>query len=268
MTVHTTSARAAESAAERGPSPTLVRRARRIYRALGEVYPNVRSELEFADPFQLLVAVVLSAQNTDVGVNKATPALFNRYPTPEDLAEADPETVEHLIQKINFHRTKAGRLVELSAILRDRFGGQVPRTVAELVTLPGVGRKTANVVLGNATDPVTGKLFGVTGISVDTHFGRLARRFGWTDLKDPDKVEAAVASLFPRKDWTILSHRVIFHGRRVCHARRPACAACPISELCPSYGIGEMDARKAAALLRYKPGEGPGAAQPPSSPSA
>jgi endonuclease-3 len=203
-----------------------------------------------------VVAVVLSAQNTDVGVNKATPALFARYPTPEALAEADPQDVDRLIRSINFHEGKSRWLLGLAAMLRDRYGGQVPRTREELVALPGVGRKSANVILGNAVDPVTGKPFGIGGISVDTHFGRLSRRFGWTTYEDPVKVELAVEKLFPRKDWTMVSHRVIFHGRRVCHARRPACGACPVAALCPSFGIGEVDPRRAAALLRYKPGEG------------
>ncbi|MBW8805881.1 MAG: endonuclease III [Catenulisporales bacterium] len=251
-----------ETSATQKSYPARVRQARKIYRILGEVYPDARSELNYSDPFQLTVAVVLSAQNTDVGVNKVTPALFQRYPTPEALADADVPEVDRLISSVNFHEGKSRWLVALSAILRDRFGGQVPRTQAELVTLPGVGRKSANVILGNAFDPATGKPFGITGITVDTHFGRLARRFGWTTHDDPEKVEAEVEKLFPRKDWTLLSHRVIFHGRRVCHARKPACAACPVARLCPSYGIGEMDPHKARALLRYKPGEG-GSAQMP-----
>jgi len=238
----------------------LVRRARRIYRVLEQLYPNARSELNYANPFQLVVAGLLSAQNTDVGVNKATPALFERYPTPDALAEADPRDVDRLIRSINFHEGKSRWLVGLATMLRDRYAGQVPRTREELVALPGVGRKSANVILGNAVDPVTGKPFGITGISVDTHFGRLSRRFGWTTFEDPVKVELAVEKLFPRKDWTMVSHRVIFHGRRVCHARRPACGACPVAALCPSFGIGEVDPERAAALLRYKPGEGGSAA--------
>lgn len=234
----------------------LVRRARKIDRILRRLYPQARSELNYDGPFQLTVAVVLSAQNTDVGVNKATPALFARYPTPEALAEADPDEVDRLIGGVNFHEGKSRWLVALAAMLRDRYGGQVPRTREELVMLPGVGRKSANVILGNAVDPVTGKPFGIPGISVDTHFGRLSRRFGWTEFEDPVKVELAVEKLFPRRDWTMVSHRVIFHGRRVCHARRPACGACPVAALCPSFGIGEVDPRKAAGLLRYKPGEG------------
>jgi endonuclease-3 len=234
----------------------LVRRARKIYRELGEVYPHAKAELDFENPFQLLVAVILSAQTTDVGVNKVTPALFKKYPTPADLAAADPEELEGMIKSTGFFHSKAKSLLGMSKALVDDFGGRVPRKLEQMVKLPGVGRKTANVVLGNAIDPDTGKPFGTPGISVDTHFGRLVRRFGWTDQEDPVKVEHAVGELFPRKDWTLLSHRVIYHGRRVCHAKRPACGACPIAKLCPSRGIGEQDPVKAAALLKYKPGEG------------
>ena len=234
----------------------LVRRARKIYRELGDVYPDAHCELDFETPFQLLVAVVLSAQSTDVGVNKVTPALFARYPSPEEMAAADPAELEELIKPTGFYRAKAKSLLGLAAALRDRFDGKVPRTMAQLVTLPGVGRKTANVVLNDARDPETGKSFGPQGITVDTHFGRLAVRFGWTELEDPVKVEHEVGALFPRNELALLSHRVIFHGRRVCHARRPACGACPIAALCPSNGIGETDPDKAAKLLKYKPGEG------------
>ena len=234
----------------------LVRRARKIYRELGDVYPYAKCELDFETPFQLLTAVILSAQSTDVGVNKVTPALFARYPTPADMADADPEELEALIKPTGFFHNKAKSLLGMSKALVENFNGQVPRTLEQMVTLPGVGRKTANVVLGDARDPETGEPFGVPGITVDTHFGRLVRRFGWTDLEDPVKVEHAIGELFPRKDWTLLSHRIIYHGRRVCHAKKPACGACPIAKLCPSRGIGEQDPVKAAALLKYKPGEG------------
>jgi endonuclease-3 len=226
----------------------LVRRARKIYRELGEVYPNAKCELDFETPFQLLTAVILSAQSTDVGVNKVTPALFKRYPTPADMAAADPAELEALIKPTGFYRNKAKSLLGMSRAVRDDFGGEVPGKLDHLVKLPGVGRKTANVVLGDG--------FGVPGITVDTHFGRLVRRFGWTELDDPVKVEHAVGELFPRKDWTRLSHRLIYHGRRVCHAKKPACGACPIAALCPSRGIGEADPVRAAALLKYQPGEG------------
>jgi endonuclease-3 len=227
---------------------SLVRRARKIYRELGEVYPYAKCELDFENPFQLLTAVILSAQSTDVGVNKVTPALFAKYPTAADLAAADPEELEALIKPTGFYHNKAKSLLGMSKAVVEHHGGEVPGKLEKLVKLPGVGRKTANVVLGDA--------FGVPGITVDTHFGRLVRRFGWTRLEDPVKVEHAIGELFPRKDWTRLSHRVIYHGRRVCFAQRPACGACPIAKLCPSRGIGEQDPAKAAAMLKYKPGEG------------
>ncbi|MFI2670882.1 endonuclease III [Streptomyces albidoflavus] len=228
----------------------MVRRARRINRELAEVYPYAHPELDFENPFQLLVATVLSAQTTDLRVNQTTPALFAKYPTPEDLAAAPPEELEELIRPTGFFRAKARSLLGLSAALRDRFGGEVPGKLDDLVSLPGVGRKTAFVVLGNA--------FGVPGLTVDTHFGRLVRRWKWTEETDPEKVEAAVAAIFPKKDWTMLSHRVIFHGRRICHSRKPACGACPIAPLCPSYGEGETDPEKAKKLLKYEKGGFPG----------
>ncbi|MDT9684823.1 endonuclease III [Streptomyces sp. TRM76323] len=228
----------------------LVRRARRINRELAEVYPYAHPELDFRNSFELLVATVLSAQTTDLRVNQTTPALFARYPTPEDLAAAVPEELEEVIRPTGFFRAKARSLIGLSTALRDRFGGEVPGRLEDLVTLPGVGRKTANVVLGNA--------FGVPGITVDTHFGRLVRRWKWTEEEDPEKVEAVVCGLFPKSEWTMLSHRVIFHGRRICHARRPACGACPIAPLCPAYGEGETDPEKAKKLLKYEMGGYPG----------
>ncbi|WP_329565438.1 endonuclease III [Kitasatospora sp. NBC_01266] len=228
----------------------MVRRARKINRELAELYPYAHPELDFESPFQLLVATVLSAQTTDLRVNQTTPALFAKYPTPADLAAAVPDELEEIIRPTGFFRNKAKALIGLSIALRDNFGGEVPRTLEEMVTLPGVGRKTGNVVLGNA--------YGVPGITVDTHFGRLARRFGWTTEEDPVAVEAAVAAIFPKSEWTMLSHRVVFHGRRICHARKPACGACPIAPLCPSYGVGEVDPEKAAALLKYELGGRPG----------
>ena len=231
----------------------LVRRARKINRILAETYPDAKCELNFESPFELLVATVLSAQTTDVRVNLTTPALFAKYPTPEDLAAANPEDVEAILKPTGFFRAKTKSVMGLSAELRDRFGGEVPRTLEEMVTLPGVGRKTANVVLGNARDPKTGEPFGVPGITVDTHFGRLVRRFGWTDETDPVKVEVEVGELIPRKEWTVLSHRLIWHGRRMCHARKPACGVCPLARLCPSYGLGPTDPEKAAELVKEGP---------------
>lgn len=228
----------------------MVRRARKINRVLAETYPYAHPELDFETPFELLVATVLSAQTTDLRVNQTTPALFAKYPTPEDMAMAVPEEMEEIIRPTGFFRAKTKALIGLSTALRDRFGGEVPGRLEDLVTLPGVGRKTANVVLGNA--------FGVPGITVDTHFGRLVRRWKWTEQKDPEKVEADVAAIFPKSEWTMLSHRVVFHGRRVCHARKPACGACPVAPLCPSYGEGETDPEKARKLLKYEMGGQPG----------
>ncbi|MGW1599764.1 endonuclease III [Streptomyces eurythermus] len=234
-----------------GESPTaLVRRARRINRELAEVYPYAHPELDFENPFQLLVATVLSAQTTDLRVNQTTPALFARYPTPEDLAAADPEEVEQILRPCGFFRAKTRSVIGLSKSLVENFGGEVPGRLEDLVTLPGVGRKTAFVVLGNA--------YGRPGITVDTHFQRLVRRWKWTDETDPGKIEAAVGALFPKSEWTDLSHHVIWHGRRICHARKPACGACPIAPLCPAYGEGETDPEKAKKLLKYEKGGLPG----------
>lgn len=221
-----------------------VRQARRIYRRLVEQYPYARAELDFDSPLELLVATILSAQTTDVGVNKVTPILFSRYPDAAALASADPGEMEEILRPTGFYRAKTRAVIKLGQDLVERFDGEVPGTLKDLVTLPGVGRKTANVVLGNA--------FGVPGITVDTHFGRLARRFGWTTSDDPVTIEAEVGQMFPRKDWTMLSHVVIFHGRRICHARRPACGVCPVAQWCPSFGAGETDPDKARALLKYE----------------
>lgn len=202
------------------------RRARRMGRILAETYPEAHCELDFRSPYQLITATILSAQCTDARVNRVTPALFARYPTPQALAAADPVELESIIRSTGFFRAKARNLIGMARTVTERFGGEIPRTLDDLVTLPGVGRKTANVVLGNA--------FGVPGLTVDTHFGRLVRRFGWTREKDPVKVEFAVAALFPRRDWTRLSHELIWHGRRICHAHRPECGICPLARLCPS----------------------------------
>jgi endonuclease-3 len=220
----------------------LVRRARRINRELAALYPDARCELDFTTPLELAVATVLSAQCTDKRVNEVTPALFRRYRTAADYAGADRAQLEELIRPTGFFRNKTSSLIGLGAALVDRYGGEVPGRLEDLVTLPGIGRKTANVVLGNA--------FGVPGITVDTHFGRLARRFGWTAEEDPVKVETVVGELFPKAEWTMLSHRLIFHGRRVCHARKPACGACAIAQLCPSYGLGPTDPEIAAKLVK------------------
>lgn len=220
----------------------LVRRARRMGRILGETYPDAHCELDFETPLQLLVATILSAQCTDRRVNMVTPQVFAAYPTAADLAGADRDELEQMIVSTGFFRAKSKSLQLMAARLVADHDGQVPGRLADLVTLPGVGRKTANVVLGNA--------FGVPGITVDTHFGRLSRRFGWTTAEDPDKVESEVGSLFPKSDWTMLSHRMIWHGRRICHSRTPACGACPLAHLCPSFGVGQIDPIKAARLVK------------------
>jgi endonuclease III len=228
------------------PSRTaLVRRARRINRELALLYPDAHTELNFTSPLELLVATILSAQTTDKGVNLVTPVLFARYRSAADYAAADRAEMEKIIQSTGFFRAKTSSLIGLGQALCDRYAGEVPGKLADLVTLPGVGRKTANVVLGNA--------FGVPGITVDTHFSRLARRFGWTKQTDPVKIEQEVGVLIPRPEWTILSHRLIWHGRRVCHARRPACGACGIARLCPSYGEGPTDEKTARALVKVGP---------------
>jgi endonuclease-3 len=230
----------------RSPSRTaLVRRARRIDRELALLYPDAHIELDFATPLELLVATILSAQCTDKRVNMITPVLFGRYRMAADYAAADRDEMEKIIQSCGFFRAKTTSLIGLGQALCARFGGEVPARLSDLVTLPGVGRKTANVLLGNA--------FGVPGITVDTHFGRLSRRFGWTAEDDPVKVEHEVGSLFPRSEWTILSHRLIWHGRRVCHARRPACGACGVGALCPSYGEGPTDPAVARKLVKAGP---------------
>jgi endonuclease III len=223
----------------------LTRRARKINNILGDLYPDAHTELDFTTPLELSVATILSAQCTDKKVNEVTPALFRRYRTAADYAGADRTELETLIKPTGFYRNKTTSLMKLGDQLVERFDGEVPHTLKELVTLPGFGRKTANVILGNA--------FGIPGITVDTHFGRLARRWAWTTETDPVKVEFAVGELFPKKDWTLLSHRVVWHGRRVCHARKPACGACALASLCPSYGEGPTDPEVAAKLVKSGP---------------
>jgi endonuclease-3 len=220
----------------------LVRRARRMNRELAVAFPHVYCELDFTNPLELTVATILSAQSTDKRVNLTTPALFARYRTAGDYAQADRAELEELIHPTGFFRNKANSLIRLGQELVERFDGEVPATLDELVTLPGVGRKTANVILGNA--------FDVPGITVDTHFGRLVRRWRWTAETDPVKVEHAVGELIERREWTLLSHRVIFHGRRVCHARKPACGVCVLARDCPSFGEGPTDPLTAAALVK------------------
>ncbi len=216
--------------------------ARAVYRILSKTYPEIRCELDFKNPLELIVATVLSAQCTDKRVNTITPALFKKYKTAKAYAGADIHQLEELVFQTGFYRAKARHIKGIGITLLEEFNGEVPRTLEELITLPGVGRKTANVVLGHA--------FDIPGITVDTHFGRLSRRFGWTKEMDPVKVERIVGELIPQKEWTNLSQRMIWHGRRICHSRKPACGACPVAKMCPSVGIGEMDVAKAKLLVK------------------
>ncbi len=219
-----------------------IQRARGMNLLLAQCYPGARAELDFTNPFELLVATVLSAQSTDKRVNQVTKELFRRWPTPETLSTAERGDLEDVVHPTGFFRAKTDSLLRLSTELVDRFDSQVPQTLDELVTLPGVGRKTANVVLGNA--------MGVPGLTPDTHFIRVTGRMGWTEATKPDDVERDVALLFEPDDWVQLSHNVIWHGRRRCHARNPACGACPVAELCPSYGEGPIDPTRAQKLIR------------------
>jgi endonuclease-3 len=206
-------------------------RAGRIARALARLNPEADCELDHAGPLQLLVATILSAQCTDARVNRVTPALFARFPDAAAFAAAEPRELERLIHSTGFFRNKARLIRACCRALVERHGGKVPATMEELVPLPGVGRKTANVILGNA--------FGVPGLPVDTHVARLSRRLGLTAATDPVKIERDLNALLPRKEWTAFGHRLILHGRRVCHARRPQCDGCGLARLCPREGVGE-----------------------------
>lgn len=218
------------------------RGAKAVYRILVKTYPEVDCELDFTNPLELLMATILSAQCTDKRVNSVTPALFKKYKTSKAYVKANILDIEKLIHSTGFFHAKAKNIKGCNLKIVEDFGGEVPRTLEELITLPGVGRKTANVVLGHA--------FDTPGITVDTHFGRLARRFGWTKETDPVKVEMIVQQLIPQAEWTNLSQRIIWHGRRICHSRKPACGACPVAKICPSVGIGEMDKAKALQLVK------------------
>ena len=220
----------------------MVRRARRVNRTLAVGYPDAHCELDFRDPYELAVATILSAQTTDVRVNMVTPRLFARYPDPAALAGADVLEVEEIIRSTGFYRAKANNIIGFARGVMERHGGDVPGSLDELTALPGVGRKTANVVLGNA--------FGVPGLTVDTHFGRLVRRLGFTEAEDPVRVEREMMDVIQRPEWTWFSHRIIFHGRRVCHSRRAACGACFLAHDCPSYGVaGPAEPDEAAELI-------------------
>jgi endonuclease-3 len=218
------------------------KRAKALYRGLCKTYPEIYCELNFANPLQLVIATVLSAQCTDKRVNLVTARLFKKYKNVRAYAKAPIEEIEEIIYPTGFYHAKARHIRGLAEKVITDFGGEVPSTLEELTTLPGVGRKTANVVLGHA--------FDTPGITVDTHFGRLSRRFSWTQSLDPVKVEHEVGELIPQAEWTNLSQRMIWHGRRVCHSRKPACGACTLAKICPSVGIGEMDKEKAALLVK------------------
>jgi endonuclease-3 len=213
-----------------------------MVRELAEIWPDAYCELDFSTPLELAVATVLSAQSTDATVNKVTPALFAKYRTAADYAKADRVELEAMIKPTGFFRNKTTSLIGLGQQVEERYGGELPSKLKDLVTLPGIGRKTANVIIGNA--------FGGAGLTVDTHFGRLVRRFGWTEETDPVKVETAVAAMIPRREWTDLSQRIIWHGRRICHARRPACGVCALARDCPAYGTGPVDPEVAATLVK------------------
>ena len=213
-----------------------------VFKLLRAAYPDARCELDFTSPFQLLVATVLSAQSTDVGVNKVTQVLFARWPTPQALAEADRAELEEVIRPTGFFRNKAAALQGLSRQITDDYDGKVPVSIDDLVKLPGVGRKTANVVRGHA--------FGLPAITTDTHVLRVSKRLGWTTSAKPEVVETDLQQLFDPSDWTVLSDTLIFHGRRRCHAKKPACGACVVGGLCPSYGTGPTDPDEAKALVK------------------
>lgn len=220
----------------------LTARAIAVDTKLSQMFPDAKCELDYENPLQLLVATVLSAQCTDKRVNMVTPVLFKKYPNVTDLAAAPIEDIEAIIRSTGFYHNKAMSIKGLSAAIIERFAGEVPNTLEELVTLPGAGRKTANVVLGNA--------FGVPGVTVDTHVGRIARRLGWTKNTDPVKVEFDIMAILPSEYWTMLNHRLIFLGRRVCHSRKPACGACELANMCPSFGEGPTDPTEAAKLVK------------------
>ncbi|MBM3694946.1 MAG: endonuclease III [Actinobacteria bacterium] len=204
------------------------RHARVLLDRLKRRYPQAGTALRFADPWQLLVATVLSAQTTDANVNRVTPLLFARWPSPQDLAAASPEEVEAVVYSTGYYRQKARAVVSLSTDLVERFGGEVPADLASLTGLPGVGRKTASVVLAEA--------FGLPAIAVDTHVGRVARRLGLSDATDPGRVEADLRTLYPAREWAGISMRFILFGREVCAARRPRCPSCPLADRCPHPG--------------------------------
>lgn len=219
-------------------------RAGRIVRKLAQMYPDAHCALHFDNPLQLLVATILSAQCTDERVNRVTPGLFAHYPDAKAFATAKHAELEKMIQSTGFFRNKAKNIIGCCRQLVDLYGGEVPRTMEELVPLPGIGRKTANVILGNC--------FDVPGIPVDTHVRRLSRRMGLTEHMNPEKIERDLMELIPRKEWTMFGHRMIFHGRQVCFARKPLCEQCPLAAaLCPRLGVDSVSdaSQKRGAII-------------------
>ncbi|HTL13141.1 MAG TPA: endonuclease III [Bdellovibrionota bacterium] len=212
-------------------------RMKKVLAILKETYPDAECALHHKNAFELLAATILSAQCTDVMVNRVTPVLFAKYPDARALARAPQEEVEKIIRPTGFFKNKATSLKEMSKGLLERHGGEVPSTLEELTRLRGVGRKTANVVLGNA--------FGVPGLVVDTHVGRLCRRLGFTREEDPERVEHEMMEWVPKSDWTLFSHLLISHGRAICGARRPLCERCPLNDLCPKVGVPPSPQRPA-----------------------
>jgi endonuclease-3 len=211
-------------------------------RELALIHPDAHCELDFTTPLELAVATILSAQSTDRTVNEVTPNVFAKYRTAADYAGADRDEMEAMLKPTGFFRNKTDSLIKLGQALVERYDRKLPAKMADLDSLPGIGRKTANVILGNA--------FDIPGITVDTHFARLVGRWQWTAEIDPEKIETAVGKMIERRDWTMLSHRVIFHGRRVCHARKPACGACALARDCPAFGTGPTDPVAAAKLVK------------------
>ncbi len=251
MATRSTRTRAAPARSGRAPATAPAdaatrARVRWLLDTLAKLHPDAHCELDYQTPLELLIATILSAQCTDKRVNQVTPALFARYPDAQAFATADPRELEKAIQPTGFFRNKARSIVAATRRIVEHHGGEVPSTLDELVKLGGVGRKTANVVLGNA--------FGVPGLTIDTHFGRVAHRLGLTRQKDPIKVEAELMRLLPRESWTLVSHQMIFHGRRVCDARKPRCEVCPLSPRCAFAG--------GPGVLASRAVKRPGAARP------
>ena len=220
-------------------------RAREVARRLAETYPDAVCELDFSNPFELLTATILSAQTTDVRVNMVTPTLFAKYPTPADLAAADPSDVEEIIRSTGFYQNKTKSLIGMAAALLDRFGGEVPTTLEDLVTIPGVGRKTGNVVRSVG--------FDLPGLPVDTHVTRLSRRLGLTEHDDPVKIERDLNGYLPARERGVFSLRMILHGRRVCFARNPDCASCSLEDICPSSRLPRRQGRRVRRSGGKKP---------------